>query len=167
MSRATESASRAPEKASRTPESASRTPEKASRTGGVGRGVAWGLAVVMPLAFLGLFFAYPVATLVGRGFVTDGALDLGGFAEVLGAPRTWRVVWFTLWQAVVSTLLTIVVGLAPAYVFARYAFRGRALLLGLMTALFVLPTVVMGAAVLAVPLTVDVGIGNNWKDAKG
>ncbi len=58
--------------------------------------------------------------------------------------------WFTLWQAVVSTTLTLLVGLTPAYVFARYRFPGRTLLLGLMTAMFVLPTVVMGAAILAV-----------------
>ncbi len=59
------------------------------------------------------------------------------------------MVWFTAWQAVVSTALTIVVGLAPAYVVARYDFRGRTLLVGLLTAMFVLPTVVMGAAFLA------------------
>ena len=36
-----------------------------------------------------------------------------------------EVVWFTMWQAVVSTVLTLVVGLPPAYVLARYSFRGR------------------------------------------
>jgi thiamine transport system permease protein len=45
--------------------------------------------------------------------------------------------------------MTLVVGLAPAYIVARFNFRGRQLLLGLITALFVLPTVVMGAAFLA------------------
>ena len=45
--------------------------------------------------------------------------------------------------------LTIVVGLAPAYVLARYRFAGRRLLASLLTAAFVLPTVVMGAALLA------------------
>ena len=42
--------------------------------------------------------------------------------------------------------LTLVVGIAPAYVLARFRFVGRRLLLGLLTAAFVLPTVVMGAA---------------------
>ena len=40
----------------------------------VGRGVVWGLAAGVPLVFLGIFFAYPVVTLVARGFVTDVAL---------------------------------------------------------------------------------------------
>ena len=37
-------------------------------------------------------------------------------ADTLRRRGTWDVVWFTLWQAVVSTALTIVVGLSPAYV---------------------------------------------------
>ena len=38
------------------------------------------------------------------------------------------------------------VGLAPAWIVARYVFPGRRLLVGLLTALFVLPTVVVAAA---------------------
>ena len=70
-------------------------------------------------------------------------------ADTLGRSVTWDIAWFTLWQAVVSTVLTIGVGLGPAYVLARYRFAGRRLLASLLTAAFVLPTVVMGAAVLA------------------
>ncbi len=78
------------------------------------------------------------------------ALTPGALADTLGDSDTWRVVWFTTWQAVLSTVLTIAVGLAPAYVCARYRFAGRRLLVGLLTGVFVLPTVVMGAAMLAV-----------------
>ena len=96
-----------------------------------------------PVTLLVVFYAWPFATLLST------ALDRQVVVDTLSTERTWRVVWFTTWQAVVSTLLTIVVGLAPAFVFARYTFPGRVTLLGLMTALFVLPTVVMGAAILA------------------
>ncbi|MEJ7719314.1 MAG: hypothetical protein WKF58_02200 [Ilumatobacteraceae bacterium] len=78
------------------------------------------------------------------------ALTPGALADTLGDSDTWRVVWFTTWQAVLSTVLTIVIGLAPAHVCARYRFAGRRLLVGLLTGVFVLPTVVMGAAMLAV-----------------
>ncbi len=33
------------------------------------RVVAWTVAAAVPLVFLGVFFAWPVLTLVGRGFV--------------------------------------------------------------------------------------------------
>ena len=49
---------------------------------------------------------------------------------MLGRRRTWQVAWFTTWQAMASTALTLVVGIAPAYVLARFRFVGRRLLLG-------------------------------------
>jgi len=100
--------------------------------------------VAPPGLFALVFYAAPVLTLLAR------ALTPGALADTLGDSDTWRVVWFTTWQAVLSTVLTIVVGLAPAYVCARYRFAGRRLLVGLLTGVFVLPTVVMGAAMLAV-----------------
>jgi thiamine transport system permease protein len=92
-----------------------------------------------PAAFLVVFYVTPFVTLLANGVAFD---DLG----VLGRRRTWEVVWFTTWQATVSTALTLIVGIAPSYVLARFRFAGRRLLLGLLTAAFVLPTVVMGAA---------------------
>jgi len=50
----------------------------------------------------------------------------------------------------VSTVLTMLVGMAPAWVVARFDFPGRRALVSVLTAVFVMPTVVMGAAVLAV-----------------
>jgi len=100
------------------------------------------LAIAPTLGLL-VFYAWPLATLVAE------AVTATAITDTLGRGSTWKVIWFTAWQAVVSTLATIVVGLAPAYVLARYEFRGRTVLVGLLTAMFVLPTVVMGAAFLA------------------
>ena len=99
--------------------------------------------VAVPVAFLVVFYAWPFAELLARG------LRPSAIADTLGRSSTWRVAWFTLWQALASTAATIVIGLAPAYVIARFAFVGRRLLNALLAAVFVLPTVVMGAAVLA------------------
>ncbi|MEJ7723020.1 MAG: iron ABC transporter permease [Ilumatobacteraceae bacterium] len=107
---------------------------------------AWLLVALVgpPMAFAVVFYAWPLATLLAKG------LGPGAIADVLGRSQTWDVVWFTSWQAVVSTALTIVLGIVPAYVCARFQFRGRRAVLGLLTAVFVLPTVVVGAAILAV-----------------
>ncbi|MET0577171.1 MAG: iron ABC transporter permease [Ilumatobacteraceae bacterium] len=101
-----------------------------------------GLCAV-PGVFLVVFYAWPFARLLARG------VSASAIGDTLGREVTWDITWFTLWQAVVSTVLTIVVGLAPAYVLARYHFAGRRALAAMLTAVFVLPTVVMGAAVLA------------------
>src|SRR5690606_7552919 len=113
---------------------------------GVGRVLGWGVAAAVPLLFLGVFFAWPTASLVARGFVTDGALDLSGFGEVLGRPRTWRIVGLTLLQATLGTVLSVLLGLPAAYVLYRCTFRGRTVLRALVTVPFVLPTVVVGVA---------------------
>ena len=111
-----------------------------------GRGVALALAAALPLAFLGVFFAWPVATLVARGFVTGGALDLSGFADVFARPRTWRIIWLTLVQASSATVLAVALGVPGAYVLFRCRFRGRAAVRAFVTVPFVLPTVVVGVA---------------------
>lgn len=111
-----------------------------------------GVAAV-PAVVLAGFYAWPFATLLGRGLSPESVGD------TLGIGLTWRVVWFTFWQAIASTALTIVIGLVPAYVMGRYEFRGRRLLDALLASVFVLPTVVMGAAVLALlPDAVDHGV---------
>jgi thiamine transport system permease protein len=56
-----------------------------------------------------------------------------------------RPLWFTTWQAVLSTLLTLLLGLPAAYLFARYSFKGKTLLKVLTTIPFILPTVVAAA----------------------
>jgi thiamine transport system permease protein len=96
-----------------------------------------------PAAGLAVFYLWPFVTLLVEAVTARAVTD------TLGRPSTWDVAWFTLWQAVASTVLTVAVGLGPAYVVARYDFPGRSALVGVLTAMFVLPTVVMGAAFLA------------------
>lgn len=105
------------------------------------------LAYGLPLAFLGLFFAFPLASIVERGLRSGE--DQSAY-DVLTDPITREVVWFTVWQAVASTLLTMAIALPAAYVLGRYDFRGRALVRALVTVPFVLPTVVVALAFLAV-----------------
>ncbi|MFC8599134.1 ABC transporter permease [Isoptericola sp. NPDC057191] len=115
-----------------------------------GAWLGWGAAVVLPLGFLAVFFAWPVVSLVLQGFFTDTpagrVLDLSGFADVLSQPRTWRIVGQTLAQAVTGTLLSVLLGLPGAYVLYRCRFPGRTLVRGLVTVPFVLPSVVVGVA---------------------
>lgn len=98
------------------------------------------------MAFLAIFFVWPVATLVGRGFWVEGALDLSGFVEVFSQPRTWRIVGLTLAQGVLGTLVSVALGVPGAYVLYRCSFRGQKVVRALVTVPFVLPTVVVGVA---------------------
>jgi len=105
--------------------------------------------MVLPVAFFAVFFAYPVAAIVGRGLKVDGAWQLGRIGEVLAQSDIRHVLWFTTWQALASTALTLLIALPGAYVFARFDFPGRQVLRAVVTVPFVLPTVVVGTAFLA------------------
>lgn len=113
------------------------------RVAGVARVAVWGI----PAAFLAVFFLYPVATILVEGLGGEGVRRL---VELPGRGSFRSVAWFTLWQAVASTVLTVVVALPGAHLLARRRFRGRALLRAATTVPFVLPTVVVGGAFLAV-----------------
>ncbi|MGX5212317.1 ABC transporter permease [Streptomyces violaceus] len=105
--------------------------------------------IAVPVAFFAAFFAYPVAAIVARGLKVDGAWRFGRIGEVLAQSDVRHVLWFTTWQAFVSTALTLLIALPGAYVFARFDFRGKQVLRAAVTVPFVLPTVVVGTAFLA------------------
>ena len=102
----------------------------------------------VPLAFLLAFFVWPVGSIVATGLFPDGRFDPDPFRRALGGVLP-GIAWFTLWQAAASTGLTLLVALPGAYVFARFDFPGKRLLRTLATVPFVLPTVVVGTAFLA------------------
>jgi len=105
----------------------------------------YGLLLV-PLLFLVLFFFYPLVEIFKLSLAPEGALDLSTFVNLATSRYYLETLWFTTWQAVLSTLLTLVLALPGAYVFARYDFPGKSLILSLTTLPFVLPTVVVAAA---------------------
>ncbi|HLE26698.1 MAG TPA: iron ABC transporter permease [Anaerolineales bacterium] len=102
--------------------------------------------LALPLLFLALFYVYPLVSILRLGLAPQGRLDLAPLAALAGDAHAQRVVGFTLWQAVLSTLLTLAVGLPGAYLVARYDFRGKGLLRALAGVPFVMPTLVVAAA---------------------
>ena len=111
----------------------------------------------VPLAFLALFFAYPLASILERGL--GSGENVPSPLNVLTDPLTREVAWFTLWQAVASTALTVAVALPTSYVLGRYTFRGRSVAVAAVTLPFVLPTVVVALAFLAV---LPEGLQRGW-----
>ncbi len=98
------------------------------------------LLLVVPFAFLALFFFYPLLAILRLSFSTLGGSQPFALRSIL------TPLGFTLWQAALSTLLTLAVGLPGAYLFARFEFPGKPLLRALTTLPFVLPTVVVAVA---------------------
>ena len=109
------------------------------------RGLWIGIYLI-PLAFLSLFYLYPLLSILDVSLRPAGALDLSGFVRLLSTDYYLGTLLFTVYQAVLSTAFTLLLATPCAFVFARYRFPGKSLLLSLATLPFVLPTVVVALA---------------------
>ncbi len=108
------------------------------------RGAAGALPAAAVGGFMALFFVWPIGGVIARGL--GGTGPAAALGDVLGSGSHRSVIWFTVWQAAVSTALTVAVALPAAGAMARLNFRGQRLLRALATVPFVLPTVVVAAA---------------------
>lgn len=108
----------------------------------------WSL-LALPLLFLSLFYFYPLVKIIITSFFYTGTLDFTRLGVLFKSATYLKVIWFTCWQALLSTLITLAIALPGAWVFATFRFRGKNLVLALLTIPFVLPTVVTAAALRA------------------
>ncbi len=104
------------------------------------------LLYLLPVTFLVLFYFYPLFSIFSLSFAPEGQLDLAALQKLVTTTYYAKTLWFTVWQATLSTLLTLALALPTAYVFARYRFPGKSLLQALTTIPFVLPTIVVANA---------------------
>ncbi len=101
---------------------------------------------LLPIVFFILFYFYPLGAILKLSFAPAGGLDISALAKLVRNSHYLRVLWFTTWQATVSTLLTLTLALPGAYIFARYDFAGKTTVKAISTLPFVLPTVVVANA---------------------
>ena len=97
---------------------------------------------VLPLAFLLIFFYQPLLAIFRLVFSAQFSQGW----KLFRWSQITKPLAFTLYQATLSTVLTLVLGLPAAYLFARFDFAGRKFLRVLITIPFILPTVVVTAA---------------------
>ncbi len=100
---------------------------------------------ILPLGFLGVFYFFPLGSILTVSISGRDSL-FTALNQLLTSAATLRVIWFTFWQAALSTLLTLLVGLPGAYLLARFQFRGKAIVQALAGIPFVMPTLVVAAS---------------------
>jgi thiamine transport system permease protein len=89
-----------------------------------------------PLIFIAVLFYWPLVNIISRG------LEANWFVVYFEA-ATLRAIWFTIWQAALSTLIALVIGIPSAYVLYRKRFFGQRFIRALITVPLVLPTIVV------------------------
>ncbi|MCS7087991.1 MAG: iron ABC transporter permease [Thermoflexales bacterium] len=105
------------------------------------------LALAAPaLSFLLLFFAYPLGAIARVSF-TPSAISAGlSPLAVVIDPRYLHVLAFSVFQAALSTALTLLAGLPIAFSLARYRFPSQSFWRAVAVVPFVMPPVVTAAA---------------------
>lgn len=111
----------------------------ASRRARLGSGVL----AMLPLAFLAVFFVWPVVALVHRAITTS---DDAGVGALFARTDAWGLLGFTLAQAAASTVLTLVVAAPLVWLVTVVPRWASTPVMVMVTVPFVLPTVVVGIA---------------------
>lgn len=92
------------------------------------------------ILFLLTFFFFPLFNILTLTF------NLETFTNIKNLLIARDSLLFTFYQAILSTLLTFILGLPAAILFSKFDFRGKSLLRALTAVPFMLPTVVVAAA---------------------
>lgn len=99
------------------------------------------------ILYLLIFFYYPLITILKYAFITaDKAFSYEHFIRILSKVRVIQAIQFTFIQAILSTLVSIALGLPIAYILTKYEFFGKRFLEAFLLVPFVLPGVVVGFA---------------------
>lgn len=107
--------------------------------------VARALATSVPAVFALVLVAWPFGAILRRGLVPDGHIDFGPVVDVVASARSRALVSFTVRQALLSTIVTLAIGLPAAWAASR-RWWGAPIVRVVSTSAFVMPTVVMGLA---------------------
>ncbi|MBN2048988.1 MAG: iron ABC transporter permease [Spirochaetales bacterium] len=102
------------------------------------------LLLAGPILFIILFFYYPLGSILFGGLTDSrGKVDFGTLLMLLKDPYYLRIIGFTVAQAFLSTLLSVILGIPGAYMLSRYDFRGKGFIKALTTLPFVLPSIIV------------------------
>jgi iron(III) transport system permease protein len=97
---------------------------------------------VLAFAFLGLFLLYPLLNVFGASFLdrTGAHLTLANYARMLSSSFYLGSLYNSLLLGVLSTIVTIVIGVPLAFCLARLPIPGKSALLALAALPLVLPS---------------------------
>lgn len=103
----------------------------------------YSLTAALPLMILLIIFILPLSFTFSRAFFTQDGFSLELIRQVFTSGYTWRLLSFTLLQAGLSALVSVLCALPGAWLCANYRFAGKNLILSLSSLCFVLPSILV------------------------
>lgn len=108
------------------------------------------MSLIAPIAFIALFLLFPVVSVLISSFVDGNGFTFQYFGAILKDVLYYKIFAITFSQAILSTLVSLIIGIPIGYFFGKYDFKGRKLLLTFFTVPFVLPSVLVGMGFLSI-----------------
>ena len=108
------------------------------------------IGIITPILLISLFLLFPVFSVLISGFVDESGSTISYLRYVFTNGFYYKLFAFTLSQAFLSTIVSLLVGIPLGYIFGKYEFKGRKIFLTLFTVPFVLPSVLVGMGFLNV-----------------
>ncbi|HUT82358.1 MAG TPA: iron ABC transporter permease [Candidatus Bathyarchaeia archaeon] len=102
------------------------------------------LGMLLPILLIVLFLFFPVISVLISGFKGEEGFTFSYLRNVLTDGYYYKIFAFTLSQALLSTIVSLAIGIPVGYFFGKYDFKGKKVLLTFFTVPFVLPTVLVG-----------------------
>jgi len=96
------------------------------------------VVLAFPILLLLIFLVCPVLIVTVLGFFSGTS-----FLEVIANPIIQFTISFTFWQATLSTIMAVLIGLPGAFLLARLRFKGKSMVKAMMIVPFVLPPIVV------------------------
>ena len=111
---------------------------------------ALGLVAAATAAVLVVVFYFPVATVFVEAVVVDGAITAAPVVGVLTSEfYLVEIFGFTAYQALLSTVASVALGLPGAWILARFEFPGRGVVRSLTILPFVMPSIMVAIGFVA------------------
>lgn len=108
------------------------------------------MSLLAPIVLIVLFLLFPVFSVLISSFVDGDGFTFQYIGNILRDGYYYKLFAFTFSQAILSTLVSLIIGIPIGYFFGKYDFKGRKFLLTFFTVPFVLPSVLVGMGFLGI-----------------
>lgn len=98
---------------------------------------------VVLASFLIFFYIIPLSFSLSYAVLSNGVLTYRNLAEIFSKEIFWKALYFTFYQAMLSTLISLLLGLPGAYILSKYDFPGKRIFSAMSLVPFMTPSIIV------------------------
>lgn len=98
---------------------------------------------ILPIVTLIILFLLPLLSTLSSAFFTEEGFSLSRVEDVFTDPYSYHLLFFTLKQALLSAIISLLIAAIPAAILSSYSVPGRSLILSLANLCFILPSILV------------------------